>query len=76
MGRYELYFYRMAGMILAYSISYLFRPKRILRTIKSIFRDDSSTVVEQRFKDYLRKSNLFTKYIKPFVLKVFARKSA
>ena len=62
-------------MILAYSISYLFRPKRILRTIKSIFRDDSSTVVEQRFKDYLRKSNLFTRYIKPFVLKIFARKS-
>jgi len=71
MGRYELYFYRMAGMILAYSISYLFRPKRILRTIKSIFKDDSSTVVEQRFKDRLRKSNLFTNHIKPFVLKVF-----
>ena len=71
MGRYELYFYRMTGMMLAYSISYLFRPKRILRTIKSIFKDSSSTVAEQRFKDFLRKSNLFTKHIKPFVLKVF-----
>ena len=75
MGRYELYFYRMIGMMLAYSISYLFRPKRILRTIKSIFRDDSATVVEQRFKDFLRKSNLFTKHIKPFVLKIFVKKS-
>ena len=71
MGRYELYFYRMVGMTLAYSISYLIRPKRILRTIKSIFKDSSATVVEQRFKDFLRKSNLFTKYIKPLVLKVF-----
>ena len=73
MGRYELYLYRMAGMILAYSISYLFRPKRILRTIKSIFRDDSATVVEQRFKDFLRKSNLFSKHIKPLSCFIFNR---
>ena len=75
MGSYELYFYRMVGMMLAYSFSYLIRPNRILRTIKSIFKDDSSTVVEQRFKDRLRKSNLFNKHIKPFVLKVFFEKS-
>ena len=53
----------------------IIRPKRIFRTIKSIFRDGSATVVEQRFKDYLRKSNLFIKHIKPFVLKVFFRES-
>ena len=58
-------------MILAYSISYIIRPKRILRTFGSIFKDNSATVVEQRFKDFLRRSNLFTKYIKPIVLKVF-----
>ena len=73
MGKYELYIYRIIGMILAYSISYLIRPKRIFRTIKSIFRDGSATVVEQRFKDFLRKSRLFNKHIKPFVLKVFFR---
>ena len=73
MGKYELYVYRIIGMILAYSISYLIRPKRIFRTIKSIFRDGSATVVEQRFKDFLRKSRLFNKHIKPFVLKVFFR---
>ena len=64
---------RMIGMIFAYSISYIIRPKRILRTISSIFKDDSTTVVEQRFKDFLRKSDLFSKRIKPFVLKVFFR---
>ena len=75
MGRYELYVYRMIGMILAYSISYIMRPKRILRTIKSIFTDSSATVVEQRFKDYLRKSNFFINNIKPIILKLFFKKT-
>ena len=74
MGRYELYFYRMIGMILSYSLSYIIRPKRIFRTIKSIFTDSSATVVEQRFKDYLRKSNFFIKYVKPFVVRLFFKK--
>ena len=69
MGRYELYFYRITGLITSYVISYLTRPKRIFRTIKSIFSDKSSTVIEQRLKDNLRKSKIFIKYIKPFVLK-------
>ena len=73
MGRYELYVYRMIGMILAYAISYIIRPKRILRTVSSLFKDNSATVVEQRFKDFLRKSSIFQKYIKPVVLKVFFR---
>ena len=71
-GRYELYFYRILGLILSYLISYVTRPKRIFRTIKSIFSDKSATVIEQRLKDILRKSKIFTKYIKPFVInKIF-----
>ena len=71
---YELYLYKMIGLFLSYSISYITRPKRIIRTIKSVFTDKSSSVAEQRFKDNLRRSVLFTKYIKPFVTKVFFRK--
>ena len=62
-------------MFLSYFISYLSRPKRIFRTIKSLFIDSSSTVVEQRIKDYLRKSKLFSNFVKPFVLKIFLKKN-
>ena len=72
-GRYELYLYRMLGMILSYSLSYLLRPKRILRTIKSLFTGSSETVVEQRLKDLLRRSNFFQKKIRPFVNKYIAK---
>lgn len=71
MNRYELYIYKMIGLVLSYSISYITRPKRIIRTIRSLFTDRSSSVAEQRFKDNLRRSALFTNYIKPFVTKVF-----
>ena len=64
----------MTGMILSYSLSYIIRPHRILRTIKSLFTDRSSTVVEQRFKDYLRKSPFFNAKIKPLVTKIFFKK--
>jgi len=74
MGKWELYIYRIIGMSLTYAISYLIKPSRILRTIKSFFRDDSATVAEQRLKDHLRKSAVFTNYIKPFVLKIFTSK--
>ena len=74
-GKWELYFYRVVGMFLNYTISYLIRPSRILRSVKSFFREDSSTVAEQRLKDHLRKSAFFTKFIKPFVLKIFSDKS-
>ena len=72
-GRYELYIYRTLGIFLSYFISYITRPKRVFRTIKSIFIDSSSTIVEQRIKDYLRKSKLFSNFIKPFVLKIFQK---
>ena len=52
-GRYELYVYRMSGMIISYALSYILRPGRIIRTIKSLFSASSSTVVEQRLKDLL-----------------------
>jgi len=74
-GRYELYIYRMLGMIISYSLSYILRPKRILRTIKSLFSDGSSTVVEQRLKDLLRKSLFFQRFIKPFVNKHLVKKN-
>jgi len=72
-GRYELYIYRMVGMTLSYSLSYLLRPKRILRTIKSLFTGSSETVVEQRLKDLLRRSNFFQKKIRPFVNKYIVK---
>ena len=74
MSRYELYLYKMIGLILSYSISYITRPKRILRTVKSLFTDRSSSVAEQRLKDNLRRSNFFTKHLKPFVTKIFLKK--
>ncbi len=64
----------MIGLILSYSISYITRPKRILRTVKNLFTDRSSSVAEQRLKDNLRRSNLFSKYLKPFVVKIFLKK--
>tara|TARA_B100000029_G_scaffold40169_2_gene37488 strand:- start:15483 stop:17042 length:1560 start_codon:yes stop_codon:yes gene_type:complete len=70
-GKYELYFYRILGLIISYLISYLTRPKRIFRTIKSFFTDRSATVIEQRLKDNLKRSKFFLNYIKPFVTKNF-----
>ena len=72
-GRYELYVYRMLGMIISYSLSYILRPKRILRTIKSFFTSKSESVVEQRLKDMLRRSNIFQNTIKPFVEKFISK---
>ena len=74
-GRYELYIYRMLGMIISYSLSYILRPGRIIRTIKSLFSASSSTVAEQRLKDLLRKSLFFQKYVKPLVNKTFPQKN-
>ena len=74
MTRYELYIYKITGLLLSYSISYLTRPKRIFRTIKSLFTDRSSSVAEQRIKDNLRRSSLFTNYLKPVITKIFFNK--
>ena len=64
MGRYEIYFYWVLGLFLSYSLVYLTRPKRIIRTFKSFFTDESSSVIEQRLKDLIRKrlKNLIRKF--------------
>lgn len=55
-GRLELFTYRVLGMSIAYLLSYVLRPKRILRTIRNVlFSNRSSTVLEQRVKDRLRR---------------------
>jgi len=55
-GRYELFCYRVLGTLLFLALSYLLRPVRIWRTIHNIgFTDRSSTVVEQRIRDRLRR---------------------
>ena len=48
-GPRELNFYRFFGMGIFYILSYLFYPKRIIRSIKNIFyRKKTETVFEQR----------------------------
>ncbi|MDC0563142.1 B12-binding domain-containing radical SAM protein [Candidatus Pelagibacter ubique] len=74
MGRHEIYIYWLIGNLLSYMLVYLTRPKKIFRTIKSLFTDSSSSVIEQRLKDMLRKSNLFNLYLKPFVKFIFFKK--
>jgi radical SAM superfamily enzyme YgiQ (UPF0313 family) len=74
MGRFEIYFYWLFGNLLSYSLVYLTRPKKIFRTIKSLFTDSSSSVVEQRLKDMLRKSKLFDQYFKPIIKYIFFKK--
>lgn len=49
-GRYELYFYRIFTLVTTYAFSYLFHPRRILRTYKSLNTNKSTTVLEHRLK--------------------------
>jgi anaerobic magnesium-protoporphyrin IX monomethyl ester cyclase len=74
MSKYELFIYRTVFMSLTYILSYIIRPKRILMTIKNLFRDKSTTNLEQRIKDKLRRSEIFNKHIKPFVNKRLFKK--
>lgn len=54
MGARELAAYRISFMLLNYIISYLFYPKRILRTFRNVyFAKEASTVFEHRLKDAL-----------------------
>jgi len=58
-GPRELAFYRIFFMLTNYAIGYLFYPKRILRTIKSIWMNDpANTVLEHRLKDLKAKRNV------------------
>jgi anaerobic magnesium-protoporphyrin IX monomethyl ester cyclase len=53
-GRRELAVYRIGFMLTNYIISYLFYPKRILRTLRNVFYSrEASTVFEHRLKDAL-----------------------
>ncbi|MBF0312892.1 MAG: radical SAM protein [Oligoflexia bacterium] len=53
---WELAFYRLLFTLMAYSISYLFYPKRIIRTIRNLLSDDNAaTVFEARVKGVLRR---------------------
>jgi radical SAM superfamily enzyme YgiQ (UPF0313 family) len=53
-GRGELAVYRIGFMLTNYIISYLFYPKRILRTFRNVFySEEASTVFEHRLKDAL-----------------------
>jgi len=55
-GSKELFFYRLIFQPFYYLLSYLFYPKRILRTLSNMFaRNISATVFEQRLKDLWRK---------------------
>lgn len=54
-GRLELYAYRLFALIASYGLSYLLHPGRIVRTVKSLSSDRSTTVLEQRLKDQYRK---------------------
>ncbi|MBF0196838.1 MAG: B12-binding domain-containing radical SAM protein [Planctomycetes bacterium] len=52
----ELIIWRIVGMTLFYSLSYLFFPKRIIRTYVNIFKvHKTTTVFEQRIVDLLRR---------------------
>ena len=63
-GRLELYFYRCIGLLLTYSLSYLLRPRRIMRTAKNIiYTKKSATVFEQRLKDILRRKSTQLKFL-------------
>lgn len=55
-GPLELVIYRLAFMLINYAIAYLFYPKRILRTLRNLFTNQSSTVLEHRIKDALKRS--------------------
>jgi radical SAM superfamily enzyme YgiQ (UPF0313 family) len=58
-GRFELFFYRLQGTFLSYFISYVVRPRRIIRTLSNVlFKDQSATVFEQRIKDFRREKSM------------------
>ncbi|TAN49588.1 MAG: B12-binding domain-containing radical SAM protein, partial [Rhodospirillales bacterium] len=56
MGSRELAIYRFVFTALNYGIGYLFRPMRIVRTIRNLFSEEhATTVFEHRLKDAIRR---------------------
>lgn len=60
MGTRELALYRISFMLLNYAVGYLRYPGRIVRTLRNVFIDDSSsaTVFEHRIKDMFKRRRL------------------
>jgi radical SAM superfamily enzyme YgiQ (UPF0313 family) len=55
-GRLELHALRVAGFLLFYAAAYLLRPLRAARTLRNVlFGTRTSSVLEQRLKDRLRR---------------------
>jgi len=55
-GPKELAFYRIFFMLSNYFISYVFFPRRIIRSLKNIFSGkEATTVFEHRFQDLLKR---------------------
>lgn len=62
LNKKELIMWRILGMMLFYTLSYLFYPKRILRSYHNIFVSRlTSTVFEQRIVEALRKRGFMKK---------------
>lgn len=54
-GRRELVLYRTVFMLANYALGYLLYPHRILRTLRSLRSSDSTTVLEHRLKDAMKR---------------------
>lgn len=63
MSPQELSRWRLAFMLAAYAISYVFYPRRVLRTLRNVFSGsrEAATVLEHRLKDGLGKMKVLGK---------------
>lgn len=56
LSRFEVTLYRVLGLVLSYALSYMFYPRRVVRTIRNVFRtSNAATVMEQRLKERVRR---------------------
>lgn len=60
-GPKELALYRILGMSIFYTLSYLLFPRRIIRSIKNIFFSrKTDTVFEQRMAEYFKTKKAYS----------------
>jgi hypothetical protein len=57
-GPAEISFYRLLGMACFYTLSYVLRPARILRSLRNYRRATSDTVFEERLFAWFRRRKL------------------
>ena len=57
-GRWEISFYRLFGMALFYSISFLRHPSRMVRFVQNFRQHRADTTFEERLFERLRRSKL------------------